>query len=377
MNVSSPVSLYVHIPFCSRRCRYCAFASEPMDLHDPKPVIDALIQEAARYDLGSTIQTIYIGGGSPTSLPEKLLFGLIEYLAYICYDVSEFTVEANPGQVNEPILKSLYSLGVNRLSIGVQSFNWKELELLGRQHTAVDVAKSVYAARTVGFTNISLDLISAIPESGIKDFEHSLLCATDLDVEHISVYSLSYEDGTSMKEMLDSGRIQAVDEETDRAMYEMAIEVLEQAGLRQYEISNFAVPGLECAHNLTYWANRSWIGVGPSAASWYQGKRTVNVADVRDYVRRIQEGNDPTLEVQNPTLLERACETAVLNLRRRVGIDLSEFQQQTGFDALNLFAESIQNHVSNGFLEITDKSVRLTCKALPIADQILCDFSTL
>ncbi|MBN1818164.1 MAG: radical SAM protein, partial [Sedimentisphaerales bacterium] len=233
----------MHIPFCVSKCRYCAFTSEPIDRYDPKPVMDALLQEAGRYDLGSSIRTIYIGGGSPTCLPEKLLFGLVEHLACACYEADEFTIEANPGQINEPLLRSLYALGVNRLSIGAQSFHWNELELLGRRHTAVDIAKSMYLARMAGFTNISFDLISAIPESTLADLEHSLLCAIDLDVDHISVYGLSYECGTPLKEMLDSGRIEAVDEETDRAMYEMTVEILGQAGFRQYEISNFAVPG--------------------------------------------------------------------------------------------------------------------------------------
>ncbi|HEV55895.1 MAG TPA: radical SAM family heme chaperone HemW [Phycisphaerales bacterium] len=377
MTPQPAVAMYVHVPFCRGKCRYCAFVSEPVTPARAETVVAALIHEACQRAQPDTVETLYIGGGCPTVLPETDLLRFVTVLAESHPHVTEFTVEAHPAQVSGPLLRRLREAGVNRLSIGAQSFVPGELQRLGRAHTTADVAHSVYAACRAGFGNLSLDLIAAVPGSTLGDFEHSLRCAIDLAPRHVSVYALSYEAGTELTRQRDAGLIEPVDEETDRAMTFAAIEILAAAGFEQYEISNFARPGFECRHNLTYWANRPWLGIGPSAASWDGVRRTTNVADVEEYLRRIAADQEPWNEVVSPDPIEIACETAVLNLRRRGGIDLAEYQRATGFDAMELFAEAIAEHVQAGFLACRDGRVVLTTAAVPVADRILCDFAAL
>ncbi len=372
---SEETALYVHIPFCEKKCLYCGFYSEPIESHDTNSLIDALIGEMGRYQLGSDIRTAYIGGGSPSILPREQLLKLVGEIVNRCPSVEEFTVEVNPGQVDEDILHRLRGNGVNRLSIGAQSFNQNELEFLGRGHSPQDIKTAVSAARTAGFGNISLDLIFAIPDSTLESWQYSLHSAADLSVEHISAYSLTYEEQTPLEKLRRAGKIVAVDEEIDRAMYEMAIDELEKAGFVQYEISNFAKAGFQCRHNLFYWANKPYIGIGPAAASYWQGRRTTNVASIEKYAQLIQDGQDVAAESETPSEIEIACETAVLNLRRCSGIDLAEFKKQTGFDALDLFADVIADNEQLRLIERNEGRVYLTRKALPIADSVLCDFA--
>jgi oxygen-independent coproporphyrinogen-3 oxidase len=209
----------------------------------------------------------------------------------------------------------------------------------------------------------------------LKSWEMSVQSVINLDVQHISAYALTYEENTPLQNMVTAGEVKPVDEETDRAMYELVIEKLELAGFKQYEISNFAKPGFECKHNLNYWANLPYIGVGPAAGSYWKGKRTLNIADINKYIEAIEKGTDATAETETPDPLEVACQTAVLNLRRRCGINLEEFNTQTGFNAAELFSQPISKYKKLGLLEQVDGKLFLTRQALPIADSILCDFS--
>lgn len=374
------IALYVHIPFCTAKCRYCGFYSVPVIGQDVPCLMKTLLKELDSYKLPKDFaHTIYIGGGSPTCLPDEQLFYLISKIAARVGIPTEFTIEANPSQVNTATLSVLHSLGVNRLSVGAQSFNKSELAFLGRPYTPEDITRAISDARAAGFTNISLDLIFAIPGQTPETWRDTLLAAIDLGIEHISAYSLSYEAGTPLYKQLESGQLQKVDEETDRAMYEMAIEMLGKAGIVQYEISNFARMGFECRHNLVYWANRPWVGIGPAAASYWQGTRTTNISDIAAYVNAIESGQRPFIETETetPNTIETACQTAVLNLRRIIGINLKEFQNQTGFDALKLFAEPIARYKKLGLIAVDSDKVYLVAQALPIADSILCDFAAI
>lgn len=369
--------LYVHVPFCEAKCRYCGFYSEPVAGHDPERLVSALITELDRYRQVASIETIYLGGGTPTSLPVSLLAGLLEAAGSRWPGTCEFTVECNPAQTDAEVLSVLRDKGVNRLSFGVQSFNDEELVLLGRRHDLSDAVGSIQQAGEFGFDNIALDLIFAIPGSTLGSWKHTLRCAVELGVQHISAYSLSFEEGTPLHEARTAGQIEAVDEETDRAMYELAIDYLALARFRQYEISNFALDGYECIHNQGYWENRPYIGIGPSAGSYWQGRRTLNVSDVGAYIRRIEAGLDACEEVEQPDSSQRICETAVLNLRRREGISLSRFKESTGADFADVFGKPIDRYLANGLMETDGETVRLTRNALPIADSILCDFAAI
>ncbi len=373
---AEPVGLYVHVPFCRSKCRYCGFYSVPAAGRDTGRLVAAMLRELERYD-GVRFCTAYVGGGSPTALPAGQLIGLVERIAGRFPQVEEFTVECNPGQVDAELLAGLRRAGVNRLSFGAQSFRAAELELLGRGHTVEEVCRAVELARQAGFGNVGLDLIFAIPGSTLADWRYSVDVAVALDVQHISAYSLSFELGTVFDAWRRSGRLAPVEEELDRAMYEWAIERLGQAGLEQYEISNFARPGYECRHNLGYWANRPYVGIGPGAASYWQGSRIANEPDIGRYVAPVERGGAVPGEVQPVDATDAVCETAVLNLRTRAGIDLAVFQHKTGHDAMRTFAEPIRRYCNLGLMEVTNRSVRLTERALPIADSILCDFATL
>jgi oxygen-independent coproporphyrinogen-3 oxidase len=364
--------LYVHIPFCRAKCRYCGFYSKPIENHDPGRLISAIIAEIGQYGSIEGLQTAYIGGGSPSCLPREQLLRLINTIS----KAEEFTVEVNPGQVDTAMLRQLRAAGVNRLSIGAQSFNTSELEFLGRRHSVADTIRAVESAKEAGFENIGLDLIFAIPHSTLKFWKESIDSAINLDVQHISAYALTYEENTPLQKAVEAGEVKPVDEETDRAMYEMAIDKLEAGGYGQYEISNFAKPGFECKHNLNCWLNRPYIGVGPSAGSYWKGKRTLNVADIERYIEKIESGADAAEECEIPNSIQVACETAVLNLRLRSGIDLKEFKRRTGFDAMELFAEPVSRYKQLGLIEATTQRVFLTRKAISIADSILCDFSS-
>jgi oxygen-independent coproporphyrinogen-3 oxidase len=371
----SGAGLYIHVPFCRTKCRYCGFYSKPIAEHDAAAVVSAMIAEMKRHELGEDIRTIYIGGGSPSCLAPEHLLRLIRHAAERCLAAAEFTVEINPGQVDQELLLGLRKSGVNRLSIGAQSFIQRELDFLGRSYTVDCIGRVVQQARTAGFDNISLDLIFAVPGSCLETWKHNLRAAVALAPDHISAYSLTYEDHTPLGRDAAAGLVTPVDEDTDRAMYELTIDELAQAGMGQYEISNFARHGFECRHNLNYWANGSYVGIGPGAASYLKGTRSTNFADIEKYVRAITTGESPIESSETLTGCQRACETAVLNLRRRCGIDLAEFKSRTGFDAMELFAEPIRTYQEQGLIERNGGQIFLSRQALGIADSILCDFA--
>lgn len=368
--------LYVHVPFCRAKCRYCGFYSRPIDQYDAGAVVSAMITEMERLEQCDGIKTIYIGGGSPSILQREHLLRLVGRAKQRCPAAKEFTVEVNPSQVDVELLSELQRAGVNRLSIGAQSFIQRELDFLGRGHTVDCIRRAVRQGRSAGFDNISLDLIFAVPGSDLDSWKHNLRSAIELQVNHISAYGLSYEEGTPFSKDLAEGLIEPVDEDTDREMYELTIDELAAAGIEQYEISNFAGNGFECRHNLNYWANGSYIGIGPDAASYLHGTRSSNFADIDNYVRAVTSGENPVESSETLSDLELACETAVLNLRRLRGIDLAEFENRTGYDALELFAEPIRRYRKLGLIEKDSGRISLTRQALGIADSIFCDFTT-
>jgi len=372
---SGTSGLYVHVPFCRTKCRYCGFYSEPIAQHDAGAVVGAMIAEMERYELGDEVKTIYIGGGSPSCLAPEHLLRIVNRAAQRCPAAGEFTIEVNPGQVNMDLLRQLSKAGVNRLSIGAQSFIQRELDFLGRGHTAECVGRVVQQARAAGFENVSLDLIFAVPGSCLDSWKYNLHEAHALAVDHVSAYSLAYEGGTALERDLAAGVIEPIDEDTDRAMYELTIDELERAGIAQYEISNFARGGFECRHNLNYWANDGYVGIGPGAASYQKGVRSTNFADINKYAQAVAGGASTVESSETLVSRQHACETAVLNLRRRSGIDLAEFKSRTGFDPIQLFAEPIRAYQQAGLIESNGGRIFLTRSALAIADSILCDFA--
>ncbi|MDH4202446.1 MAG: radical SAM family heme chaperone HemW [Phycisphaerae bacterium] len=371
----STVGLYIHIPYCRKKCPYCAFYSVPIDTADPNRLIDAIFAELDSYDITEPVGTIYIGGGSPSCLPGDPLIEMADSLMSRYRNVSEFTMECNPAQADEATLRQLRAFGVNRLSIGAQSFNARELKTLGRIHSPRQIVEAVRIAKKGGFENIGLDLMFGIPGSSAKTWRHSLKSAAALKVQHLSVYSLTIEKLTPFARAVREGKLAVVDEAVERGMCKAARSLLRNAGFAQYEISNFAVPGFECQHNIRYWKNLPVVGIGPAAASWYQGKRTTNVADVAKYIKRIEAGRSAQSEAYIPSPEQIASESAVLGLRMTQGIDMPEYQKQTGFNLVRLFGDAIKKHSFHGLLECTvDDHCRLTEKGLSYADTVAQDF---
>ncbi len=366
--------LYVHVPFCDGKCRYCGFYSQPIGGYDSRRLVSALTAELDRYQ-DVAVRTIYVGGGSPTALPLPHLAELVHYLASRWPDVAEFTVECNPGQTNASVLRLLRETGVTRLSFGVQSFHDHELKLLGRRHSVQQAVDSVRQALDAGFEDVGVDLIFAIPGSTLASWRHSLEAAVALGVPHISAYSLTYEPGTPLTEAARTGAVRRVDEDADRAMYDLTIDYLASVGIAQYEISNFARPGFECRHNQGYWENRPYLGVGPSAASYWQGARVMNVSDIDRYVRTIEAGLSPEAERSCPDADEQICETAILNLRRREGVNRAGFRRATGVDFLETFARPIERYRRMGLIEVDKSRICLSREALAVADSVLVDFA--
>ena len=319
---------------------------------------------------------MYIGGGSPASVGIDLLCEFLSQVVEMTGKANEFTIEINPADADEKLLKELFELGVNRISIGAQSFIRSEIDFLGRNYSVEKIGETIKEAKEAGFENIGLDLIFAIPGSDLKNWRQTLKRAIQADIQHISAYSLTFEKNTPLERIKSAGRLKAVDEELDRKMYETAIEELANGGFEHYEISNFAKTGFQCKHNLTYWKNENYLGIGPSAASYIDNRRTENISDIEKYVECVEQNKDVAAERIKISETERASQTAVLNLRLLEGIDLAEYKKKTGFDIFELFSSSIERNLKLKLLQLKDDRLSLTANAMPIADSVLCDFAT-
>jgi oxygen-independent coproporphyrinogen-3 oxidase len=375
VNKSLLKSVYIHIPFCKSKCIYCGFFSKPPAQYNIKKLLDAEIAELKKSSFKKPVNTLYIGGGSPASIGAQMLCDFLSEIIKLTGNAEEFTVEINPADVNEIFLKKLFEIGVNRISIGVQSFNDKELIFLGRRYSAKNAQQIIKAAKAAGFKNISLDLIFAIPGSILRTWRQNLKKAVETDVTHISAYSLTYEKNTPLEKTMFAGKIKTVSEELDRKMYETAIEFLAAEDFEHYEISNFAKPGFPCKHNLVYWKNDFYIGIGPAAASYIPDWRTENISDIDKYVEYIENDKNPISERIKISPVEKASQAAVLGLRLIKGINLTEYKQKTGLDIFELFKDSIEKNLKLKLLQLKNDNLSLTAGALPIADSILCDFA--
>ena len=372
------VGLYVHVPFCVRKCGYCDFYSTPADDQAFAPLVDAIICElsAARAARPMRIDTLFVGGGTPTVLPENALHRLMTALneAIGGHDEIEFSVEANPVSLTAEKAAILHGSGVNRISMGAQSFHRSELAVLDRLHDPDDIVASAGRVRDAGFDRLNLDLIFGIPGQTPASWAESLRRAMDLGPDHLACYGLTYEPGTPLYDARAAGRVQPMDEEREVDLYLAAVDGLTSAGWRQYEISNFARAGGQCLHNLRYWRNRSTLGIGPAAASYLDGRRWRNVPDGVDYVERMRSGRDVRTDVETLPPTERAGETAMLGLRLIEGIEPAAFAEETGFDPHRLFAGVIGPHVRAGRLRVAGGRIALTRSGLLLADAVIGDF---
>lgn len=370
-----PKSVYVHIPFCKSKCLYCGFFSKPPAQYDIEKLLNAEIYELKNSHFQKPLDTLYIGGGSPASIGAPALCMFLSEILNHTGKVQEFTIEINPADVNELFLHKLFEIGVNRISIGIQSFNDDELVFLGRRYSPRQAEQIIALCKKIGFSNISIDLIFAVPGSNLNGWRQTLAKAVRNDVQHLSAYSLTYETDTPLEKIKSAGKLKPVSEELDRKMYEAAIETLADAGFEHYEISNFAKPGFECKHNLTYWKNDFYIGIGPAACGYIKDCRIENISDIAKYIESIEQNKDAAVEKLEISPFEKASQTAVLGLRLINGIDLIEYRNKTGFDIFELFKDSIDKNLKSNLLRIKDNRLSLSEQAVPIADSVLCDFA--
>lgn len=374
---AEPRALYVHVPCCRTRCGYCDFYSEILAPDAAGPLVTALCSELRLLTTGrdTAFTTVFVGGGTPTCLPAEQLRRLLRACASAAGPgLEEFTVEANPATVTPEIAAALAEAGVTRISLGAQSFEPAELRVLERTHTPEQVRATVATCRAHGFDDLNLDLIFGIPGQTLTSWRASLAAALALEPTHLACYGLTYEPGTRLHAQREAGRVRPVDPDLEADMYEAALDTLQAAGFVHYEISNFARPGRECRHNLTYWRNEPYFGVGPSAAGFVDGIRYKNVADTARYAATLRAGRLPEREEERLNAAARARETAMLALRLAAGIDRRRFARRFGADPAELFAEAVKRHTGDGLLEVTPTAVRLTRRGMLLADCVLRDF---
>jgi len=369
--------LYIHVPICVAKCRYCDFYS--VTSRDWK-TIDRFFQcleiELKRLPKPFAPETVFIGGGTPTAVKAEQLARLLEIIHgnIDASGVKEWSCEANPGTLDHDKVKILLDGGVNRVSLGIQSFHEKALKLLGRIHTAKEAIKGFRMLRDAGFANLNIDLIQSIPSMKPKDILADARKVIDLDPEHISYYNLIYEPGTTMTHDRDVGRIvpPCDDEEADNYLAVKA--TLENAGYSHYEISNFSKPEGECRHNLLYWKNGEYFGVGPSAHSHWKGARFGNVRDLQDYCNRLLEGSKPFDDVELLDAEAKAREVLVMWLRLTDGFDLNEFESVTGYSVEALCGDDLDHMVEEGLLQRSEGRIKLSDDALFISNAVLSEF---
>ena len=366
-------SLYVHIPFCARKCAYCDFYSVTYEEGLASSYIDALVAQAEAIE--GPVSTVFIGGGTPTALSTPLLKKLLRSIGRLRGKGAEFTVEANPESLTAEKLSLFSDEGVNRLSIGVQSFNDKKLKRLGRIHNAGKAIGAVTLSKKKGFDNLNVDLIFGAPEETLDDCLAEFKRAIELPVTHIACYCLSYEKGTPLFDAKEKGKIIPADDEYSARMYSSAIGYLPRHGFRHYEVSNFARKGFECRHNLNYWRNGEYFGIGASAVSYIEGIREKHVPDIGEYIRRTKAGESTAASSERLDGDRRAKETAAVKIRTAEGIDFNWFKSKTGCDFGELEADAIRKLSGAGLIKYKRAKgkaagVKLTKKGFLFCDTV-------
>lgn len=370
---------YLHIPFCHHICHYCDFNKVFFKNQPVMPYLekmrDEMKQTVERYP-ANDLKTIFVGGGTPTALDEKQLTYFLEAIheSFPVHDVKEFTFEANPNELTEEKLRILHAYGVDRLSIGVQTFNEQLLEKIGRVHSNQQAFQAVDEARKIGFRNISLDLMYSLPGQTISDFKETLDIAFSLDVEHISAYSLIIEPKTVFYNLMNKGKLRVPSQEDEAFMYEMLMDEMDKHGYSQYEISNFARSGYESLHNLTYWNNNDYYGIGAGAHSYIDGIRRSNIAPLKKYMQAVTETNHAYLDEISVSKVERMEEEMFLGLRKTNGVNKASFYEKYKVEMNDVFSEPIKEYTNKGLLEQTESSLRLTKKGRFLGNEVFQAF---
>ncbi|OIQ61555.1 oxygen-independent coproporphyrinogen-III oxidase-like protein YqeR [Moorella thermoacetica] len=378
--VNKASHIYIHIPFCARKCNYCDFISYPEQSPEVMAVYCHRLEEemelaAGTWQPGPAV-TVFLGGGTPTILPAGLLERILVAVERNIdrQPGAEVSVEANPGTITLEKLRVLRSAGVNRLSLGVQSFDDRLLKAMGRIHRRRDIYQAYHLARRAGFANINLDLIFGLPGQTLENWQATLKEALALQPEHLAAYSLQVEENTPWGRLAATGNLNLPGEELELAMYQEAREMLAAAGYQQYEISNFARPGYRCRHNLTYWLNLPYLGLGAAAASSWQGERWQNYSNLEQYGAALSAGQLPRAEIEVTTPRQQMAETMFMGLRLLAGVNLQAFRQRFGKDAREVYAGEMERLLRAGLVEVQGYHLKLTERGLPLANEVFAAF---
>jgi putative oxygen-independent coproporphyrinogen III oxidase len=373
-------SAYFHIPFCAQICYYCDFNKvffhgQPVDEY--LQAMESEMKRTVEAFPTDRLDTLFVGGGTPTVLEMKqldfFLQSIYKHFRFSIHEV-EFTFEANPNELSKEKLQLLKEAGVNRLSFGVQTFDDSLLKAIGRTHRYGDVIKTISLAKEIGFENISIDLMYGLPQQTLAQFQTDLEIAFSLDIQHISAYSLIIEPKTIFYNLMRNGKLSLPSEEEEAQMYEEAMRQMEIHGYHQYEISNYARPCFESRHNLTYWNNEEYYGIGAGAHSYVGGVRRANVGPIKKYIAKVQETGFPYLEVHHVTISEQMEEEMFLGLRKTEGVSKQRFLEKFGISVHDVFGRVIAAEKQKGLLEETETHIRLTHQGKLLGNEVFQAF---
>ncbi len=392
-DVDLPLALYVHVPFCVRKCYYCDFASGPAPEAIREQYVDAVVEEIRRSPwAGRPARTVFFGGGTPSELNGRQIWRITEALRETfpfsaaarepapeapdgAAGSPEWTIECNPGTITEASLAEMREMGFNRVSLGVQSFHDHHLKAIGRIHTAGEAVRAVSLARRAGFRRLSLDLIFCLPGQTLEEWKADVDRALELEPEHVSLYNLTIEEETEFGRRHRAGTLALPDEDLSADMYEWVMDRAEAAGFRQYEVSNFARPGEECRHNQVYWRQEPFLGFGPSAASYVGGLRWANTRGMQRYLASAASPEGPELSYSERLAPREACgETIMLGLRTAEGVDLEQVAARHGLDAGDLYGGAVCRLAEDGLLVREGSRVRLTRRGVLLANAVCAEF---
>lgn len=370
--------IYIHIPFCKKKCKYCDFISFCYGENEWEKYFKVLLKEIENCKINKKVSTIYIGGGTPSLVDSKYISNLMNKLKekFEILEDAEITIEVNPGTVNEEKLVSYKENGINRLSIGLQSTNDRILKLIGRIHNFEEFEKTYALAEKVGFKNINVDLMLAIPTQTENELLESVKQIINFNPNHISVYSLILEEGTELEKLVSDKKLELLDEKIERNMYWKTKSILEKNGYKHYEISNFAKKGYESKHNLDCWNQEEYIGFGLASHSYINGKRFSNTNNFEEYVKNIENNNfEKNIEVHEIQDREsKAKEYMMLGLRKIDGVSISEFERKFRINPLFYFRFEIEKLVNENLIEVDLDNIKLTKKGLDLANLVFEEF---
>ena len=372
------LGIYIHIPFCKKKCYYCDFISFENKCDEIPQYIESLKEEIRNFDFSNYhITSIYIGGGTPSYIDSKYIKYILDELrTRVKSDDIEITIEVNPGTVTEEKLQEYKEAGINRISIGLQSANNNLLRKIGRIHTYEEFLQAYQLVNKTGFDNINVDLMLALPGQTIQDLKESLDKIINLNPNHISIYSLIVEEGTKISKLLEEGKISLPEEEQERRMYWYVKDILELKGYNHYEVSNFSKKGKESRHNMNCWNQEEYIGFGVAAHSYINNVRFSNTDNIQEYIKNIKENNTEnniTIE-EEQTLEDKKKEFMMLGFRKIEGVDISRFKEKFVDNPLFLYREKLNKLAEEGLIEVDLNNIRLTNKGLDLANLVFEEF---